>query len=299
MSWMGGVDQLFPTKELEFTKARADWDWRIDPADRHAVSAAVSRLTSGSISQLDLGYRIEGRDGHQTQVFDRWFALPNTQGRPEILAGTLYLGASLATPETDESLLINGDPCGIEDFAAFADSLPSLAWETDADGWIYFYNRSWYEYSGIGFDQMKGWGWIAVHDPVDLPRVLKTFRAALVSGNPWQDEFRLRRADGMMRWHLSRAMPVRDADGRIIRWFGTNTDIHDQKMAAIEREALLEAEQQLRQAAETANQEKDEFLAVVSHELRNPLNAVPLMAIPLAAAAPSSPSDRETAADTA
>ncbi len=69
-------------------------------------------------------------------------------------------------------------------------------------------------------------------------------------------------------------MPIRDSHGRIIRWIGTNTDIHDQKLALLEREALLKAEQQLRLNAEKASREKDEFLAVVSHELRNPLNAV-------------------------
>ncbi len=159
-------------------------------------------------------------------------------------------------------------------FQTFVNFLPTLAWESDPDGWIFFYNQRWYDYTGTTPEQMEGWGWVSVHDPDDLPRMLKVYGTSLTTGEPWEDEFRLRRADGAFRWHLSRAMPIRDSHGRIIRWIGSNTDIHDQKLALLEREALLKAEQQLRRNAEKASREKDEFLAVVSHELRNPLNAV-------------------------
>ncbi|HEY7315814.1 MAG TPA: response regulator [Gemmataceae bacterium] len=144
-----------------------------------------------------------------------------------------------------------------EQFHTLADSIPQLAWMARPDGHIFWYNRRWYEYTGTTPAQMVGWGWQSVHDPAELPRVLAKYKDAIASGEPWEDTFPLRRHDGQMRWHLSRALPVRDDQGRIVRWFGTNTDITDR----IEMEAALKR----------SDRRKDEFLAMLAHELRNPL----------------------------
>ncbi|OWK43519.1 PAS domain S-box protein [Fimbriiglobus ruber] len=136
-----------------------------------------------------------------------------------------------------------------EQFRVIADSIPQLAWMTRPDGHIVWYNRRWYEYTGATFEQMEGWGWQIVQDPVELPRVLARFKMALESGEPWEDTFPLRRHDGAMRWHLSRALPVRDGHGRIVRWFGTNTDITQQREAEA---ALRESEERFRSMADSA-----------------------------------------------
>jgi PAS domain S-box-containing protein len=147
-----------------------------------------------------------------------------------------------------------------EQFRTLADSIPQLAWMARPDGHIFWYNRRWFEYTGVPPGQTEGWGWQSVHDPAELPRVLANWRAALDRGEPWEDTFPLRRHDGQMRWHLSRAVPVRDDRGRVGRWFGTNTDITDR----IEVEAALK----------DADRRKDQFLAMLAHELRNPLAPV-------------------------
>jgi PAS domain S-box-containing protein len=138
-----------------------------------------------------------------------------------------------------------------------ADNIPQLAWMTNAEGAIVWYNRRWYEYTGTTFDEMQAHGWQSVLSADDEPRVLAGFQRQLACGEPWEDTFRLRRHDGEMRWHLSRALPIKDEAGRVLRWFGTNTDITEQRKLAAD---LADADRR-----------KNEFLATLAHELRNPL----------------------------
>ncbi|MGI8741782.1 MAG: PAS domain S-box protein [Bryobacteraceae bacterium] len=134
-----------------------------------------------------------------------------------------------------------------EQFRTLADSIPQLAWMANPDGFIFWYNRRWYEYTGTTLPEMEGWGWQSVHDSAGLPRVVERFKSAIASGEPWEDTFPLRRYDGAMRWHLSRALPVLDTQGRIVRWFGTNTDVTDLRRTEA---ALRESETRFRTAVQ-------------------------------------------------
>ncbi|HUQ84512.1 MAG TPA: HAMP domain-containing sensor histidine kinase [Gemmatimonadaceae bacterium] len=140
------------------------------------------------------------------------------------------------------------------------DAIPTLAWTARADGYIDWYNARWYEYTGTTPSDMEGWGWQSVHDPAVLPRVLERWTASIATGEPFEMVFPLRGADARPRQFLTRVVPVRDAAGRVVRWFGTNTDV--------------ESEHTARAAAEGANQAKTDFLTTMSHELRTPLNAI-------------------------
>jgi PAS domain S-box-containing protein len=114
---------------------------------------------------------------------------------------------------------------------ALFDSMPQLGWTARPDGSGDFYNRGWYEYTGTTYEQMAGWGWRTVHDPEILPLVMARWQESLRSETPFEMEFPLRRHDGSFRWFLTRVTPVRDAENRLVRWVGINTDIDDQRKA--------------------------------------------------------------------
>jgi PAS domain S-box-containing protein len=124
-----------------------------------------------------------------------------------------------------------------EELRALADTIPQLVWIADPTGHITWYNRRWYDYTGTTFEQMQGWGWQSVHDPKYLEAVVARWRHSLATGEVFEMEFPLRGADGKFRWFLTRVNPVRDADGKIVRWFGTNTDVDHVKRV---EEALRE-----------------------------------------------------------
>ncbi|MGX5776308.1 response regulator [Methylorubrum zatmanii] len=129
------------------------------------------------------------------------------------------------------------------DFRNLADALPQLAWIAEADGNIVWYNRRWYDYTGTTPAEMADHGWRKLHHPDHLDRVAERFSACIAAGESWQDTFPLRGRDGHYRWFLSLAEPVRDADGHVVRWYGTNTDVTDTRAA---QEALGHSEQRFR-----------------------------------------------------
>ena len=127
-----------------------------------------------------------------------------------------------------------------EKLRLLADTIPQLAWMARPDGHIFWYNRRWYEYTGTTPAQVEGWGWQSVHQPASLPRVLERWKASLASGEPFDMVFPLKGADAQFRSFLTRVNPLRNAEGRILYWFGTNTDISEIK----QMEAALGASEQ-------------------------------------------------------
>jgi len=112
------------------------------------------------------------------------------------------------------------------------DSLPQLVWVAGPDGTLEYLNRRCAEYSGLPIDDLLGWDWSWVVHPADLPETLRVWTEAIRTGIPHQVEQRLRRHDGEYRWFLVRGEPIRDSDGKVIRWYGTCTDIDEAKRLA-------------------------------------------------------------------
>jgi len=124
------------------------------------------------------------------------------------------------------------------------DTIPALAWCNLPDGPNEFLNKRWHDYTGLSPEESHGWGWQTAFHPDDLPQLMETWRALLISGEPGEIEARLRRRDGVFRWFLIRVEPLRNESGKIIRWYGTSTDIEGRKQA---EEKLRQEEMELRQ----------------------------------------------------
>ncbi|PTW46962.1 PAS domain S-box-containing protein [Sphingomonas faeni] len=123
-------------------------------------------------------------------------------------------------------------------FRTLADTMPQMVWSTLPDGFHDYFNARWYEFTGTPVGTTDGEGWNDMFHPDDQDRAWAIWRQSLDTGEPYNIEYRLRHFDGTYRWVLGRALPVRDENGRITRWFGTCTDIHEQKLAYEEREVI-------------------------------------------------------------
>jgi PAS domain S-box-containing protein len=162
-----------------------------------------------------------------------------------------------------------------ERYRYLAEAIPQLIWTTNAEGECDYFNQNWCDYTGLTLEQSLGSGWLAALHPDDVHNAYEVWLKAVKEGNVYENEYRFKRAaDGSYRWQLARGLPLKNEQGCVVKWFGTCTDIHEQKQIQQERAQLLELEQAARAKAETANRIKDEFLAVLSHELRTPLHAI-------------------------
>lgn len=141
-----------------------------------------------------------------------------------------------------------------EHFKHLANNIPQMTWTNLPNGEVNYYNQQWYVYTGLSIEETQKWGWQNVVHPDDLKRTMEIYMHSMESGEIFEAENRYRKgSDGLYRWHLNRAVPLKNEDGDILFWAGTATDIEDQKKE-IER--------------------KDEFIGIASHELKTPLTSL-------------------------
>ncbi|MDE2366188.1 MAG: PAS domain S-box protein, partial [Betaproteobacteria bacterium] len=136
-------------------------------------------------------------------------------------------------------------------FRTLANTIPQLAWIASTDGSRSWYNQRWYDYTGATPEEVMGWGWQKLHDSEMLPKVIQKWTDAVAAGQAFDMEFPLRGADGNYRIFLTRAEPLRDTEGRIVQWFGTNTDVNELRL---EEKARRETEKQLQVVMENMSE---------------------------------------------
>ncbi|MDQ3047850.1 MAG: PAS domain S-box protein [Bacteroidota bacterium] len=200
----------------------------------NAASAWAFSLESGT------NYETEFRVQHKNDGY-HWILVRAKPIRTE--KGTIISWTGSNTDIQDKKLNEKALKESAEQFMSLGNSIPNLAWMADAEGWIYWYNNKWYEYTGTKPEDMEGWGWQSVHDPNELPHVLERWQSSIANGEPFEMVFPLKGADGKFRHFLTRVLPVLNSEGRITHWFGTNTDVTEQKLT---ENRLKENEQNLR-----------------------------------------------------
>ncbi|MFY7911838.1 MAG: PAS domain-containing sensor histidine kinase [Emticicia sp.] len=265
------------------------------------ISRETFHQTIHPLCKVEMKKKIEGLLSNHSNDFmevEHRIILPDNQTRWLKVRMNIFFDHSFVPPKPKYSILAAQDITeqkNIQEetkqnelrFKTLANSIPQLAWMTDAEGYIYWYNDRWYEYTGTTFEEMQGWGWQKVHHPDLVAGVVEKFSNAIQKGTDWEDTFLLRGKDGEYRWFLSRATAIRNKDNQVIQWFGTNTDVSVVKEsekalnllnASLEEKVKVRTEElELKnQTLQQMNEELASFNFIANHDLKEPLRKIQL-----------------------
>jgi PAS domain S-box-containing protein len=193
----------------------------VNEETRETVESPVTKvLREGKVVGLANHTVLIARDGSELAIRDSGAPIVTASGD---IGGVVLVFADASAERAAERALRESE----EQARMLGDNISQLAWMAEPDGSIFWYNKRWYEYTGTDLAGMQDWGWRAVQHPDHIDRVLEELRRNWARAEPWEGTYLLRSAAGEYRWFLTRAEPIRDVDGKLVRWFGTNTDISE------------------------------------------------------------------------
>jgi PAS domain S-box-containing protein len=204
----------------------------VHPDDRQLVTDRINGALEAR-APFRAEYRLQNSSGEIRWVLATGTVVVSPDGKPVRLAG---VSVDITDNKVTEQRLSESEAR----FRAIADSMPQMVWSTQPDGFHDYFNARWYEFTGAPTGSTDGEGWQGMFHPDDRQRARSTWAHSLETGEPYRIEYRLRHHTGDYRWTLGSAMPIVDEGGRILRWFGTCTDIHETKLAAEEREIVAQ-----------------------------------------------------------
>ncbi|HSF10106.1 MAG TPA: ATP-binding protein, partial [Nitrospirales bacterium] len=205
------------TGQTQATGLGEGWLSAIHPHDRPSIEQAFYEANRKRQS-VRMEYRLRSAKGEYHYVLD--------SASPRFASDGGYLGyVGLVLDLSCQKDIEEQHRESEERFRILANSISQFAWMADSTGWIFWYNARWYEYTGTTLRDMEGWGWTKVHHPDHVNRVVEKVSRCFQTGHIWEDTFPLKGKEGEYRWFLSRAVPIRNRHGEVVRWIGTNTDI--------------------------------------------------------------------------
>jgi PAS domain S-box-containing protein len=223
----------------------------IHPDDRQGMRAAIdSASVRGSDGRYRAAYRVINVQDGKTRWVESQGQVIFENGAPARMVGTKR---DITERVHAEQALRQSE----ERFRELANNIDQIVWTADATGQPTWCNDRWYEFSGTTFEEMVNDGWSSLIHPDHTDRIRDRYSQCVTTGETWEETFPVRSKTGEYRWFLSRAIPIKTADGIVLRWFGSNTDITSHR--------------ELQDALTSADRRKDEFLAMLAHELRNPV----------------------------
>ncbi len=268
--WSSGLDgknEFINTKATEYSGLPKDellkdgWERIVHPEDLKNFYAHLQAFKKDD-KPFEIEYRLLRHDGSY-----RWFMARTV---PLLFEGgkvIKYLGSAIDIHE--QKLLVEKLEQKAKELQQITEAIPQLVWTTEPDGRDSYFNRRWYEYTGLSMEESRSNGWLLALHPEDIDKTERLWEQSLITGEPFHNEYRCRKFDGTFRWFMARAVPLKDDQGNIIRWFGTCTDSHDQKL---QRDELNRKNQKLFQI----NHYLDEFVHAVAHDLRSPVAGLKL-----------------------